>query len=513
MRLVLEETTITNCKELARSITEPFSNYYNAKSTTGIERAVCRLMGINGAHSDGVPYANIVVDYLKSTDQLGNGAALWLSNAIVNTGKAPLDLAKQVNSIQDLEKFNFKNESNRSEQGQLVLEDLAKKGFETIKSQLTSREELIQKYPLSQPPFRYVIVATGNIHEDTEQAALAVESGADIIAVIRSTAQSLLDYIPEGITTEGYGGTYATQANFALMRKRLDEISKAKQKYVKLVNYASGLCMAEMAVLGGIERLDMMLSDSMYGILFRDINPIRTFIDQHFARRIQAMAGMIINTGEDNYLTTADAYENAYTVLASQFINYEFATASGLQDEQIGLGNAYELDPKLENNFLIGMADAMLSRQCFPKCPLKYMPPTRYKTGNIFYAHVMDAVFNLISIATDQTIHLTGIHTEAVHSPLAYERTLALQNVDYIFTAAKDFARSFTIAPDGVVNERARQTLGYTHHFLEEINKIGLLEAIEQGYFAHVKRSKEGGRGYEGVFDKSVHYKDIFNYA
>jgi len=30
--------------------------------------------------------------------------------------------------------------------------------------------------------------------------------GADIIAVIRSTAQSLLDYIPYGPTTEGFGG-------------------------------------------------------------------------------------------------------------------------------------------------------------------------------------------------------------------------------------------------------------------------------------------------------------------
>ena len=45
--------------------------------------------------------------------------------------------------------------------------------------------------------------------------ALAVaEAGGDIVAVIRSTAQSLLDYVPYGPTTEGYGGTFATQANF-----------------------------------------------------------------------------------------------------------------------------------------------------------------------------------------------------------------------------------------------------------------------------------------------------------
>ena len=35
----------------------------------------------------------------------------------------------------------------------------------------------------------------------------------------------------------------------------------------------------------------MMLNDSMYGILFRDINPMRTFVDQRFSRQIHARAG------------------------------------------------------------------------------------------------------------------------------------------------------------------------------------------------------------------------------
>jgi len=44
--------------------------------------------------------------------------------------------------------------------------------------------------------------------------------------VIRSTGQSLLDYVPEGATREGYAGTYATQENFRLMRAALDETSR-----------------------------------------------------------------------------------------------------------------------------------------------------------------------------------------------------------------------------------------------------------------------------------------------
>ena len=97
--------------------------------------------------------------------------------------------------------------------------------------------------------------------------------------MIRSTGQSLLDFVPHGITTEGFGGTYATQANFSSCGS-LDEESRKLGRYVRLVNYCSGLCMPEIAYMGAVERLDMMLNDAMYGILFRDINMERTFVDR-----------------------------------------------------------------------------------------------------------------------------------------------------------------------------------------------------------------------------------------
>ena len=113
------------------------------------------------------------------------------------------------------------------------------------------------------------------------------------------------------------------------MRAALDETSRELGRYVRLTNYASGLCMPEIAALAGLERLDMMLNDCMYGIIFRDINPRRTFIDQRFSRQVHARAGIIINTGEDNYLTTADAVDAAHTVVVSQLLNEYFAKEAG----------------------------------------------------------------------------------------------------------------------------------------------------------------------------------------
>ncbi len=161
----------------------------------------------------------------------------------------------------------------------------------------------------------------------------------------------------------------------------------------------------------------MMLNDALYGILFRDINMQRTLIDQYFSRVINGYAGIIINTGEDNYLTTDDAVEAAHTVLASQFINEQFALKAGIPEEQMGLGHAFEMDPSLENGFLYELAQAQMAREIFPNAPLKYMPPTKYMTGNIFMGHIQDALFNMVAIMTGQGIQLLGMLTEAIHTP------------------------------------------------------------------------------------------------
>ena len=51
------------------------------------------------------------------------------------------------------------------------------------------------------------------------------------------------------------------------MRKALDEVGEEVGRYIRLCNYCSGLCMPEIAAMGALERLDVMLNDALYGIL------------------------------------------------------------------------------------------------------------------------------------------------------------------------------------------------------------------------------------------------------
>ena len=218
-------------------------------------------------------------------------------------------------------------------------------------------------------PLRYVLTATGNVYEDVVHARAVAEAGGDIVAVIRSTAQSLLDYVPYGPTTEGYGGTFATQANFRIMREAMDEWSEQHGRYVRLSSFCSGLCMPEIAAMGALEGFDNMVNDALYGILYRDINIVRGLIDQRVSRMINGYFGVVINTGEDNYLRTADAIEAAPSVTASQFINHQLARDSGVPDAQIGLGDAFEIDVPVRNGLLLRVGAGTADARAVPGLP------------------------------------------------------------------------------------------------------------------------------------------------
>ena len=504
-KLNLDPRVIARARRAAKQIAERVQAETEKYTTTAVERTVARLFGIDGVNEDGVPLPNVVVEHIHEHCNLARGAAIWIGAAIAAYGLSPQQVAEQISAG----KLKIGKESRAAlSKGEEIAVDLAEDAVDKIVERRKERIAMIAHLGEGEWPLLYLIVATGNIYEDVTQAKAAARQGADIIAVIRSTAQSLLDYVPYGATTEGYGGTYATQENFRIMRAALDEVGEEIDRYIRLVNYCSGLCMPEIAAMGAMERLDMMLNDAMYGILFRDINMQRTFIDQHFSRMINAFAGIIINTGEDNYLTTADAYEAAHTVLASDLINEQLALSAGLRSEQLGLGHAFELNPDMEDGLLYEIAQAEMTRQIFPDAPLKYMPPTKYMPGNIFKGYLMDHMFNLVGVLTGQGIQLLGVPVEAIHTPFMHDRWLAIDSAKYAFNHARHLRDEICYRPGGKIEQRAQSVLQQAIDLLEKIEKIGLTKAIEEGIFADIKRRRDGGRGKIGVVEKS---KDYFN--
>jgi len=506
-KLNLDLNKIDECRNIARNISCDVQSFINEHTTVTVERTVLRLLGVDGIDDFGVPVPNKIVDDILRNGDITKGVSYYVAAALKET-KLELKeiICNYLKSGSTICKYPLPNKKEVDS----ILKPYYEKYLKQIKANKKKRDEYLKLYPRTKTDL-YVIVATGNIDEDVTQAIAAAKAGADIIAVIRSTGQSLLDYVPYGKTTEGFGGTFATQENFKIMRKALDNVSEEEKRYIKLVNYASGLCMPEIACMGALERLDVLLNDSMYGIIFRDINMKRTFVDQYFSRLINAYSGIIINTGEDNYLTTSDAVTEAHTVLASQFINEAFAKKAHLSEDLMGLGHAFEINPDIENGFLYELAQAEMAREIFPNAPLKYMPPTKHINGNIFRAYQQNTMFNMVTTMTNQSIHLLGMMTEAIHTPFMSDRFLAIKNAKMIQNSMKDLGDEIEFKDNGIIKQRAKAVLDEALVLLQQIEEDGMFNSLANGVFADTKRPIDGGKGLDGVFKKHPDYLNVIS--
>lgn len=283
-KLDLDPGVIAECRQAASAIAAQVAEQIAGKTTVSVERTITRLLGVDGANELEAPLPNVLVDHIRDRGELGKGIAYWLGNALLaDAGATPQTIAQDVDRG-DLDLVNLPHAAGE-EIGMRVMRECEQR-IELMSAAMGERRELRDRLGESPPPLRYVLTATGNVYEDVVHGLAVAQAGGDIVAVIRSTAQSLLDYVPYGPTTEGYGGTFATQANFAIMREALDEWSVKNGRYVRLSSFCSGLCMPEIAAMGAIEGFDNMVNDALYGILYRDINPVRGLIDQRVSRMI-----------------------------------------------------------------------------------------------------------------------------------------------------------------------------------------------------------------------------------
>jgi len=510
-KLGLDPGVVRGCRAAAHQIAEQVGRRIAGHTTVSVERSVVRMLGVDGANELDAPLPNVLVDHVHAGGGLGRGVAYWLGNAMLQTGRAPQEIAEAVNAG-ELDLYALASPPDREGDAARAGEIRARVSAECearlreIRASFERRAAMRERLGETPTPFRYVLTATGDVYEDVVHAKAVAQAGGDIVAVIRSTAQSLLDYVPFGPTTEGYGGTFATQANFRIMREAMDEWSEQHGRYIRLSSFCSGLCMSEIAAMGAWEGFDNMVNDALYGILYRDINVVRGLIDQRVSRMINGHFGVVINTGEDNYLRTADAIEAAPSVTASQFINHELARASGVPDAQIALGDAFEIDVPVTNGLLYELAQAQLTRELFPDCPVKYMPPTRHMDGNLFRTHAADTLFNLVTVATGQGIQTIGVPTEGIFTPHIHDRVLGLQNVQYVFNAARDLGEEIEFKRGGIIQTRAQEVLAGAHALLERIADVGLLGAIEDATFGDVSRREHEGRGIDGIVAVSDDY-------
>ena len=238
-KLNLNMELVAQARASAAKVADDVQSFIDEHTTVTVERAVCRLLGIDGVNDMDAPLPNIVVDHLLEKGILPGGASFYIGNAMAEYGYTPQEVAEKVSAGElDLSKVPV----HSTEEIRTAIMPVVHATLERINGNVGQRNAFLNAFGDKEGPYLYIIVATGNIYEDIVQAKAGARQGADIIAVIRTTGQSLLDYVPYGATTEGFGGTYATQENFRLMREALQRLSWELQTFRKDMYHGGPVC-------------------------------------------------------------------------------------------------------------------------------------------------------------------------------------------------------------------------------------------------------------------------------
>ena len=95
-KLNLNFELVEKARQSASRIAEDTQSFIDVHTTVTVERAVCRLLLIDGVNEFDVPLPNVVVDHLFDKGILNGGAAYYIGNAMAETGMDPQQIAEAV---------------------------------------------------------------------------------------------------------------------------------------------------------------------------------------------------------------------------------------------------------------------------------------------------------------------------------------------------------------------------------------------------------------------------------
>ena len=166
-RLHLPPERIDRARELASRIVAPVQEFIEAHTTVTVERATLRLAGADGADADGVPVPNLVVDQLRATGSRTGALKYWV-NALLRTGEDVAGAEPAGRRRAPPRRPPARRPRGARREGGRARRRPARGACAANRA---LREERLARYAgKNHAPLLYVIVATGNIHEDVTQA-------------------------------------------------------------------------------------------------------------------------------------------------------------------------------------------------------------------------------------------------------------------------------------------------------------------------------------------------------
>ena len=141
-KLNLDPKVVDSARQHAANIAHDMQEFIERHTTVSTERTIVRLLGVDGVDDVDTPLPNVVVDQIKEAGALPTGAAYWLGNAMVQTGKSAQEIAEEMAAGKlEITKLPTCPQSEAAE----ALKPAIKKTFERIDMQKAKRQEYLRR--------------------------------------------------------------------------------------------------------------------------------------------------------------------------------------------------------------------------------------------------------------------------------------------------------------------------------------------------------------------------------
>ena len=190
-----------------------------------------------------------------------------------------------------------------------------------------------------------------------------------------------------------------SQRGLATVRRAADEAAAERRRYAALMTVTSAFAAPEQAVVAAFERIDFVRADPIREIVEDNVYPDRAIADHSFAHRLQARAGSCVVVGPGPLALgadlasgiPADATTRAGRALALQALGVELALADGLPADKLLLGAVPDwIVGEAESSAIL--VQAWLRRALFPDHRLVLDGSTAWLTSRSGFAATVAAM-------------------------------------------------------------------------------------------------------------------------
>jgi D-ornithine 4,5-aminomutase subunit beta len=345
-------------------------------------------------------------------------------------------------------------------------------------------------------------IASGRFEDDIRRMRMAAWHGADHIMVIRTLGQSHIDGLMEG-TPEGIGGIPITRKQLRATRKALDVIEDEVGRPINLHSYVSGVAGPEIAVLFAEEGVNGAHQDPQYNVLYRGINPVRSFVDAAVAKKLMAWSGMLQIDGAHNANASARvSWKVMPELLVQHGINCLYSVKAGMKKENIALSTVPPTAAPTPT-MRINLPYAVAIRELFKGYRFRAQMNTKYIESDLFDATRMHMIDVFISRLTGADLQSTITPDEGRNVPWHINSIRGVETAKHALIAL-DGINEYVKIDKQKINDKVRELKMRAILMLEEIIKVGgYFEAVEEGFFVDngyypermgdgIKRKKDG---------------------